>query len=287
MNKNILQTSFWLIAFFSFSLMSCAQEDENKDHKNTQENINTQEEKKINTENKMKVEIWSDIMCPFCYIGKRNFERALEQFADKEHIEVVWKSFQLDNSIPSVAKESYHDYLVINKGMPSAQVKGMLDNVTQSAKQVGLVYDFDKAIMVNSFNAHRLIQLAKTKGLGNEAEEVLFRAFFTDGNNIADLETLTQLGKEIGLNGDEIQTAFTDERYAALVKQDIDEARQVGVQGVPFFVMDRKVAVSGAQPANEFLKNIEKSFTAWRKLNPETKLEIIEGKSCTPEGLCE
>lgn len=277
----------WFLILFGSSLTSCAQPNSTKeDHQpQKEEKTNTVNNQKI--ENKMKIEIWSDVMCPFCYIGKRNFETALAQFPEKEHIEVIWKSFQLDNSIPEVATESYHDYLVRSKGMAPAQVKATLANVTKSAKQVGLTYDFDKSIMVNSFNAHRLIQLAKTKGFGNEAEEILFKSFFTDGKNIADITTLTQLGKEIGLDEADIKTAFTDEKYANLVIQDIQEARQVGVRGVPFFVMDRKVAVSGAQPASEFLKNLGSSFDVWRKENPETKLEIIDGKSCTPEGLCE
>ena len=235
----------------------------------------------------MKVEIWSDIMCPFCYIGKRNFEVALKEFAHKDHIEVIWKSYQLDASMPSVPTDSYQDYLVKHKGMSVEQVNGMLGNVTQSAKEAGLDYDFDKAIIVNSLSAHKLIQFAKTKGLGDEAEERLFLAFFTEGKNIADLDTLTQLGKEIGLDETEVKTVFTDEKYASLVNQDIQEARQVGVQGVPFFVIDRKYAVSGAQPSEAFSQSLEKAFSEWRKLNPETKLEVTQGQSCTPDGICE
>lgn len=237
--------------------------------------------------NKMKIEIWSDIMCPFCYIGKRNLETALEQFQDKDSIEIVWKSYQLNPSIPEVVTDSYQDYLMKHKGMGAEQVKAMLDNVAQSAKQVGLDYNFDKAVIVNSLNAHKLIQFAKTKGLGDEAEERLFLAFFTEGKNIADLQTLTQLGIEIGLDAIELQTAFTDEKYTALVNYDIQEAQQIGVQGVPFFVLDRKYAVSGAQPSQAFSKSLEKSFGEWRKLNPETKLEVSKGQSCTPDGICE
>ena len=238
-------------------------------------------------ENKMKIEIWSDVMCPFCYIGKRNFETALEQFTDKNHIEVIWKSYQLDPSLPEIQADTYQDYLVKHKGMSAEQVNGMLGNVTQSAKQVGLDYHFDKAIMVNSLSAHKFIQFAKTKGLGDQAEERLFMAFFTEGKNIADLGTLTQLGKEIGLDETEVKTAFTDEKYASMVKQDIQEAQQVGVRGVPFFVLDRKYAVSGAQPSQAFLESLEKAFSEWRKLNPESKLEVTEGQSCTPDGICE
>lgn len=235
----------------------------------------------------MKIEIWSDVMCPFCYIGKRNFESALEQFADKNHIEVVWKSFQLDPEIPEVADESYLNYLVKRKGMSADQVKGMLDNVTNSARQVGLEYNFEKSVMVNSLKAHKLLQFANKKGLGDEMEERLFRAFFTEGKNIADLAELTRLGKEVGLDEKELQTAFTDDNYAYLVSQDIAEARQIGVRGVPFFAFDRKQAISGAQPPQAFLETLEKSFSAWRKLNPETKLNIIKGQSCSIDGVCE
>lgn len=239
-------------------------------------------------ENKMKIEIWSDVMCPFCYIGKRNFESALEQFEDSKHIEVIWKSFQLDPDMPQIAKENYVDYLVQRKGMSEEQVKGMLANVTETAKQVGLSYHLDKSVLVNSMNAHKLLQFANTKKLGNELEERLFSAFFTEGKNIADISTLTQLGKEIGLDETELQIAFSDDNYAYMVTQDIAEGRHIGVQGVPFFVLDRKYGVSGAQPPAVFLENLEGAFKEWRELNPETKLKMASnGPSCTPDGICE
>lgn len=238
-------------------------------------------------ENKMKIKIWSDVMCPFCYIGKRNFETALEKFENKDHIEVIWKSYQLNPALPEVETDSYVDYLVKHKGMSAEQVNGMLDNVTQTAKEAGLDYNFDKAIMVNSLSAHKLIQFAKTKGLGDEAEERLFLAFFTQGKNIADLDTLTELGRDIGLGETELKTAFSDEKYATLVNQDIQEAQQVGVQGVPFFVLNRKYAVSGAQPSPAFLEGLEKAFDEWSKLNPEAKLEVTKGQSCSTDGTCE
>lgn len=235
----------------------------------------------------MKIEIWSDVMCPFCYIGKRNFETAMTQFADRDHIEVVWKSYQLDPTIPEVANESHENYLVKRKGMSPEKVNEMLRHVTQSAKQAGLDYRFDKSLMVNSKKAHQLIQLAKTKNLGDEAEERLFQAFFTEGKSIADRETLTQLGRDIGLDENELQAAFTDVKYAKLVEDDINEARQIGVQGVPFFVVDRKYAVSGAQPPQAFLETLQKSFPEWRKLNPERQFEVIKGQSCSADGTCE
>ena len=235
----------------------------------------------------MKIEIWSDVMCPFCYIGKRNFEKALAQFTEKEKIEIVWKSFQLDASVPDIATESYEEYLVKRKGLSAEQVKGMLQNVTQMAREAGLDYHFDRSVMVNSLKAHRLIQFAKTRNLGDEAEERLFHAFFTEGKSIADIDTLTQLGVEIGLDATELQVAFTDERYAYQVNQDIQEARQIGVNGVPFFVFNRKYAISGAQPPQAFLETLRKSFDEWQKLNPQPKLNIQQGNSCSIDGVCE
>lgn len=237
-------------------------------------------------EKKMKIEIWSDILCPFCYIGKRNFEKALEQFPGKDQIEVIWKSYQLDPSLPEVPNDSYHDNLVKHKNMSREQVDGMLENITQTAKEAGLDYNFDKAKIVNSQKAHQLIQLAKTKGMGDKAEERLFRAFFTEGKNIADLETLIELGKDIGLDKAEIESAFTDEKYAIMVNHDIEEARQIGVQGVPFFVLNRKYAVSGAQPAPAFMEGLEKAFGEWKEQNSANDLDISQGQSCSTDGDC-
>lgn len=226
-------------------------------------------------------------MCPFCYIGKRNFEKALEQFADKDKLQVVWKSFQLDPSIPEVQSESYSNYLVKAKGMPKAQVDAMLNNVTQNAKNAGLVYDFDKSVMVNSLKAHRVIQFAKTRGLGDVAEERFFRAFFTEGENIADDATLIKIGNDIGLDESAVKLALTNDKYLDMINQDIQEARTIGVQGVPFFVFNRKYAVSGAQPPQAFLQTLEKSFTEWREANPEIKIEVTKGQSCSIDGVCD
>lgn len=235
----------------------------------------------------MKIEIWSDVICPFCYIGKRNLETALEQFADQKNIEIVWKSFQLDPTIPEIANESHTEYLVKRKGMPAEQVQGMLANVTEMAKKVGLDYHLEKSVVVNSQKAHQLIQFAKSKKLGNEAEERLFKAFFTEGKNIADTETLVQLGKDFGLEESEIKANLENEKFKYEIAQDIQEAQKIGVTGVPFFVFDRKYAISGAQPTEAFLETLTKSFNEWRKTNPETKLEVTEGNSCSVDGKCD
>jgi protein disulfide-isomerase len=237
-------------------------------------------------ENKMIVEIWSDVMCPFCYIGKRKFEMALAQFPHKDKIELVWKSFQLAPEMKTQPDKNIHQFFAEHKGMSIEQAKGMNDYVTQLAKQVGLTYNFDKSIVANSFNAHRFAHFAKQFGKQNEAEEVLFRSYFTDGKNIDDFPTLIQLGKEIGLDSDKLKTALEDGSYAADVKQDIYEGQQVGLRGVPFFLFNRKFAVSGAQDSKKFLEKLEMAFEEWRKSNPENAIEVIEGKVCTPESDC-
>jgi protein disulfide-isomerase len=226
----------------------------------------------------MKVEIWSDIMCPFCYIGKRNFEAALKEFDAKNEIEIEWKSFQLDPTIPKSfeKKVSTYEYLAERKGMPVERSKELHDNIVETARKVGLTYNFEKAVVANSFDAHKLIQLAKTKGLGDAAEESLFKAYFTDGKDMSDYSTLIQLGNEIGLNEEEITAALSSEEFDSKVNFDISEGSQLGVTGVPFFVFDRKYAVSGAQPIETFLNALKQS-------NSESK---DEGATCTPGGGC-
>jgi len=233
---------------------------------------------------KMKVEVWSDIMCPFCYIGKRNYETALDQFEGRDNVEIEWRSFQLDPTIPksSQVKENVYQYLADKKGLTYEQSAKMHERVIQMAKEAGLDYRFDIAILANSFDAHRMIQLAKTKGLGDAAEERLFRAYFTEGRDFGDHETLVAIGKEIGLHEEEIKSVLVSEDYAEKVEQDIQEASEIGVQGVPFFVFDRKYAVSGAQPPEYFLQALKKSFSEWKKDIPEKDLVPAEGAVCKP-----
>lgn len=224
----------------------------------------------METTKKMQVEVWSDIMCPFCYIGKRHYERALEQFPNKDNVEIIWKSYQLDPTIPEhfEKKTNVYEYLAERKGMSLEQSKQLHDNVLQMAKNAGLDYHFEKAVVANSFKAHRLIQLAKTKGAGDQAEERLFSAYFVEGKDLGETKTLIELGKEIGLTEAEVNEALMNDEYAYQVKQDIQEAESIGVRGVPFFVFNRRYAISGAQPTEAFSESLEKSFSDWRKANP-------------------
>ncbi|CAN5226149.1 DsbA family oxidoreductase [soil metagenome] len=235
----------------------------------------------------MKVEIWSDVMCPFCYIGKRNFEKALEQFPEAQNIEVEWHSFMLDPDQKSDGNTNVYQYLADRKGMSLEQSKQMHQNVANMAKDAGLTYNFDKAITANSFDAHRFSQYAKTQGLGDAAEEALFKAYFTDGKNIADHQTLATLGQEIGLVAANVLAVLDSDEYAYQVSQDVMEAQKIGVRGVPFFVLNRKYAVSGAQPSEQFLEVLQKSFGEWQEANPAYNLQVQEGQSCDVDGECD
>ncbi len=202
----------------------------------------------------MKVEIWSDVMCPFCYIGKRRFEKALEQFPGKEDVEITWKSFQLSPDIKTDPSKNINRFLAEHKGISFEQAKQMNEQVSAMAAKDGLQYNFDRSVLANSFNAHRLAQYAKTRDKQNEVEEALFKAYFTDGKNIDDKETLIGLGESIGLEGEAVREVLESDRYAAEVRADINEAGELGVRGVPFFVFNRKFAVSGAQDVSVFLQ---------------------------------
>lgn len=234
----------------------------------------------------MNVEIWSDVMCPFCYIGKRKFEAALNQFPHKDQINVIWKSFQLNPDMPTDPNRSVLDYLAEVKGVSRAESERMHQHVTNIAREVELDYHFEKAVVANSFDAHRLIQLAKQHGLSDAAEERIFHAYFTEGRNTADHDTLAELGTEIGLDKTEIEQMLQTDAFTEAVDRDIYESRQIGVRGVPFFVINRKYAVSGAQPPETFLGALQTAWPEWEKANPNLVQLTAEGPVCGPDGNC-
>lgn len=246
---------------------------------------------KIRTMNKtdsvMTVEVWSDVMCPFCYIGKRKFEHALAKFPEKDKVKLIWKSYQLDPTISAADDKNYIKHLQQKKGWGEKQTKEILDNVTQMAAGVGLEYHFEKAVVANSFKAHRFAHYAGKFGLQDSAEEALFIAHFIEGKDISDDETLANIGFSIGLEKQNVVQFLNSEEMTNEVKKDIQEAEEIGVTGVPFFVFDRKYAISGAQDESVFLNTISKSFSEWQKANPAPKLEIKEGNACKPNGECE
>lgn len=209
----------------------------------------------------MNIEIWSDVMCPFCYIGKRRFEQALAKFPHKDKIKVTWKSFQLNPDMKTEPGKNINEYLADIKGWPLEQARQMNQRVTQMAAEAGLHYDFDKAIVANSFDAHRLIQLAKANGRGDEMEESLFRAYFTEGKNTADHNVLLELASGAGLDPVTVKKVLAGHEYASEVEHDIYEAQQIGITGVPFFLFNNRYAVCGAQPVETFTAALEKAWS--------------------------
>jgi predicted DsbA family dithiol-disulfide isomerase len=237
-------------------------------------------------EEKMKIEVWSDIMCPWCYIGKRRFERALDQFAEADKLEVEWKSFQLNPELKTDPSVPIHQYLSQKFGVDTAQALQMNQQVTSVAAGVGLSYQLDRAVLANTFKAHRLLHYAKSMGRQQEVKERLLRAYFTEGKNMDDVSVLAALAAEAGLDEATVKEVLATDAYVDAVRADIRESQQLGIRGVPFFVFDRKYGISGAQETRVFLETLEKSFAEWREDHPEIKLETTEGQSCTPDGNC-
>ena len=228
----------------------------------------------------MKVDIWSDVVCPFCYIGKRKFEKALAGFAHRDDVEVVWHSFQLDPNSAPAPGQSIHEALARKKGVSVEEARGMGDYVSKAAAEVGLHYDFDRTIPANTFLAHQLIHLGAHHGRQDATKERLMAAYYLEGQNVGDLDTLVELGTEVGLDAAESRAALTAGTYANAVRLDEYQAQQIGVRGVPFFVFEDKYAVSGAQQPELFAEVLEKVYD---ELKPKLTM-VADGAACGPEG---
>jgi predicted DsbA family dithiol-disulfide isomerase len=231
----------------------------------------------------VKVEIWSDVVCPWCYIGKRRFEAALARFAHRDEVEVEWRSFELDPSTESAhaaGEGPAHAELIAAKyGMPLAQAEAAVASVTQAAAGEGLDFHLDSSLRSNTFDAHRLIHLAADRGLQDAAKERFMRAYFSESQPVGDAATLVRLAVEAGLDRAEAEQVLAGDGYADAVRSDEAEARALGISGVPFFVVDRKFGVSGAQPADQLLAVLDR---AWSERSPLT----LVGSAAvgTPEG---
>lgn len=206
----------------------------------------------------MKIEIWSDVMCPFCYIGKKNFETALAQIPYNDKIQVFWKSYQLDADLSKTEPTEAKDYFE-KRGYSLEQVEASKSRLNELGEAYGISFN-EGNIMINTGDAHRLIQFAQTKGLASEAEEALFKAYFTENKNVADYETLAEIGSEIGLNKTETLEMLNSDAFVFEVASDVLDARNIGVTGVPFFVIDRKYALSGAQPVEYFVSALTQAY---------------------------
>ena len=230
----------------------------------------------------MKVEIWSDVVCPFCYVGKRKFEKALGEFAHRDDVQIEWKSFELTPDFVPVPGESIHASLAKKKGVPETEGRRMNDYMTQVASEVGLAYDFDKTIPANTFLAHQLIHFGAHHGQQGAMKERLFAAYYLEGQDINSVDTLAGLAAEIGLDAEAARQALLAGTYADEVRRDEYEAQQIQVRGVPFFVFDDKYAVSGAQPSEVFAEVLG---TVWAEAHPKAQPTVLAaGPACGPEG---
>jgi predicted DsbA family dithiol-disulfide isomerase len=233
----------------------------------------------------MKIEVWSDFVCPFCYIGKRHLEQALSQLTFKDKVEVVYRSFELDPHAPLNPRTDIHGLLAEKYGMSVEQAKSLNADVARRAAAVGLTFHFDTMIPTNSFDAHRLAHFAANHGKLPEMAERLFRAYFTESKHIGDRATLAQLAAEIGLPKERALQVLESGEYENAVRMDEAEGHRLGIRGVPFFVINRKYAVSGAQPVEVFLDALQKAHSEERPLSAESNGHGTDTSMCA-DGTC-
>jgi predicted DsbA family dithiol-disulfide isomerase len=229
----------------------------------------------------LRIDIWSDIACPWCYVGKRRLEKALADFPQRENVHIVWRAFELN---PSAQRESsegtYSERLAKKYGTSTRDAESMISRMTDTAKAEGLNFDFEVIRSGNTFDAHRLLQLALTQDLQNALKERLLRAYFSEGEAIGDSETLLRLAVDTGMEAEKVRGVLESHAFSKEVREDEAEAQELGIRGVPFFVLAERYAVSGAQPAEVLLQALEQAQLAIEEPLPE----YSEGAVCGPEG---
>ena len=232
----------------------------------------------------MKIDIWSDIVCPFCTIGKRHLELALENFEHRDDVDITFHSFELDPSIEAEPTMNLVDKIAHKYGISTEQSEASQQDIANRAAQVGLTFNYRDAKFGNTFDAHRLTHLAVKHDLGLEAQQRLMLAYFTEGRNIARHDELQRIGEEIGLPADEVQDLLAGDAYAQEVRADEAAAGQLGISGVPFFIFDNKYAVSGAQPVELFEQALKQTWDEREpklvSLNSDADAPACEGDNC-------
>lgn len=230
----------------------------------------------------MKIEIWSDIACPFCYIGKTNFDKALDMFPHKDKVEIKYMSFQLNPTLPKVNEDDAYTSFSKSHGISIEESKQKFDAITEHAKKSNLEYRYDILKATNTFDAHRLHKFSETKGLGDKLMLRLLHAYFTEGVNIADYSELTNLALEVGLDKEEVMKVLKDDEYADQVRNEINEGRMIGVSSVPTFVINRKYGVPGAQSPEYFLDILNQIY---QEDNPIQMFDA--GAGCAEDEECD
>lgn len=236
----------------------------------------------------MRIEVWSDVVCPFCYIGKRELAAALDQFEHADKVEVVWKSFELD---PTAAKdaEDTAQHLMAKYGIDEAQVTAQNDALAERASEVGLTFNWRESKSTNTLDAHRLIKLAESQGLGDQATERLMQAFFTDGDVVSDHDVLVKVGTEIGLDEARVREMLDGMEFTEQVRTDEQQAAGYGISGVPFFLFEGQWAVSGAQPAEFFSQALDQVWAETHKprfITLGEEFDTAGGGGCCGGGGC-
>jgi predicted DsbA family dithiol-disulfide isomerase len=211
----------------------------------------------------VRVEIWSDVVCPWCYIGKRRFDEAMAQFDHADAVEVVWRSYELDPAGPREREGDYVSRLAVKYGVSEDNAQAMIDRMVDVAEGVGIEMRFDRARLGNTFDAHRLLHLARDRGVQGEVKERLFQAAMTEGRPIGDRDELVALAADAGLDPEEAAAVLAGDEYAENVRADEREAAALGCRGVPFFVVDRRFAVAGAQSTDLFLEVLDEAWAGF------------------------
>ena len=227
----------------------------------------------------MDVEIWSDIACPWCYVGKRRFEAALEQFEHRDQVNLTWRSFELDPSAPAAREGSAAANLAKKYGTSLEQAQAMEAKMTDTAAEDGLDFHFETLKMGNTFDAHRVLHLAHEHGLQDAAKERFMRAYLTEGESMSDHATLRRLAGEVGLPDEEVSGLLASDRFADAVREDEALASGFGASAVPFFVVDRALGATGAHPAQSLLQLLQQGWDA------KPRIPVIAGgEACGPDG---
>jgi predicted DsbA family dithiol-disulfide isomerase len=220
---------------------------------------------------KVRVDIWADVACPWCYIGKRQLDRALGRFAHRERVEIVWRAFELDPMAPRAAEAAPRgvEQLARRYGMPVPQAQAMVDHVTEEGQRAGFELRLDRLRAASTFDAHRVLQLTVRSGKQGALLERMMRAMQVEGRAISDREVLVELARQVGLDGAEVAELLEGDRCAAEVRRDESVARQLGITGVPYYVVGGRFTVSGAQPFDVLLGALERGWAELRVPEPE------------------
>ncbi|MEA4918026.1 DsbA family oxidoreductase [Proteiniphilum sp.] len=239
----------------------------------------------------MKIEVWTDIMCPYCHIGKTHYEKALRQFNHADEVQLEWKAYQLNADLPDQGRGiPVRQYLTEIAGFPEENMNRMFEGIKRLADDAGIPFALNDAIAANTRDAHRLIKLAAKKNLDSLVLSKLSKAYFEEGKDYSDWKLLMNIGVECGLDEEEIQHMLESDDYQYEIKQDMQEAANLGFDTVPTFLIDRRQAIIGSEPVDLFLKVLNKAYNDWKTRTDNMTFsgpEVTKGKSCNADGICE